>query len=278
MTLVCVLGQIRAADRTWAPFKKYVLDELDADLALCIHTTATPEVRTPFHDHAKYIFECREDSPCWAKRFDEMNPAWRSLADIPGDWIGPTQDRKGSGGILLYLRWFLYQNLPTGKYDQIIVTRSDFLWRGPHPKLDMDHIWIPNAEFHGGVCDRHCVIPARFAEAVLTAGHIEDPVKTGQHLRHVLAQRNREGYGFFLYNIETFLYLRFIERKILPWIGFFPSVQHLIREDGTPKYPDELETSQETVTWPFSFDHKFVSKHGMFCGRVFSNSMSKSHT
>lgn len=272
-TLVCVIGQIRIPDVTWDRFKKYVLDELGADLALCIHRDSREEEVTPYHENAKYIFECHETSSCWAKKFDIMNPGWRNLVDIPGDWIAPICEpihRPGSGGLLVYLRWFLYQNLKE-EYDRIVVTRSDWVWLAPHPTLDNEHIWVPNAEFHGGVCDRHCVIPSRFVKDVLTIGQMENPEQTGNRMRHVLRERTLQGCGHFLFNDETFVFVRLCERNLMEHLGFFPLCAFIggKNEKGVhARYPDELESSRETVTWPFYFDHKFISKNGMFCGKV----------
>ena len=38
-TLVCIIAQTRGYEVTWKNFKKNVLDELNADLAVCIGTT-----------------------------------------------------------------------------------------------------------------------------------------------------------------------------------------------------------------------------------------------
>ena len=280
-TLVCIIGQIRIPNLTWDRFKKYVLDEFDADLALCIHDSGNTDRENPYHKNAKYVFECHETSPCWSKRFDEMNPGWRDLVSIPGDWIGAVKEpieRKGSGGILIFLRWFLYQNLmKTGEtWDRIILTRSDYFWTAPHPALDNDHIWIPNAEFHGGLCDRHSVIPAKYLKDALTLGHMENHIVTGNNMVQLLNHRLREGWGGFMYNVECFIYLRFLEMDMLKNVGFFPMNMFLIDETSVHihpefkvrlRYPSELEASREIVTWPFHIEHNYLNR-GSFVGRV----------
>ena len=284
-TLVCIVGQIRIPHLTWERFKKYVLDELNADLALCIHDDGNTDRDNPYFKNAKYIFEYTETTGCWSKAYDTMNPGWRQLVNIPGDWIGNIKEpieRKGSGGILTFLRWFLYQNIlkMNEQYDRVVVTRSDWFWLASHPQLDNDHIWIPNAEFHGGLCDRHFVIPSKYVKDVLTFGQMEIPVTTGNNMVQLLNQRLREGWGHFMYNEETFMYLRFMERGLIRHVGFFP-LKMFIASDTLGvdhpqfnikiRYPDELESSQEVVTWPFRLEHTYISRHGMFCGKVHSH-------
>lgn len=283
-TLVCVIGQIRIPNLTWDRFKKYVLDELVADLALCIHDGGQTDRENPYYKNAKYVFEYKNIG-CWAKSYDTMNTGWRDLVSIPGDWIGDIKEpieRKGSGGVLTFLRWFLYQNLEKiEKYDRVIVTRSDWFWTEPHPTLDNDHIWIPNAEFHGGLCDRHFVIPSKYLKDALTFGQMENHIVTGNNMIRLLNQRLCEGWGHFMYNEETFMFVRYMERGLLPHVGFFPLKMFLASDtvgvehpqfNVKIRYPDELESSQETVTWPFRLEHTHMSRHGMFCGRVTSSS------
>jgi hypothetical protein len=278
-TLVCVIGQIRIPELTWDRFKNYVLDELEADLALCLHDGGQTDRDNPYHKNAKYVFEYK-NTGCWAKSYDAMNPGWRDLVSIPGDWIGNVKEpieRKGTGGVLTFLRWWLYQNLEKiEKYDRVVVTRSDWFWTAPHPTLDNDHIWIPNAEFHGGLCDRHLVIPSKYLKDALTFGQMENHIATGNNMIQLLNQRLCEGWGHFMYNVESFMYLRFMELGLLPHVGFFPLTMFLASDTlGTDhpqfnikiRYPDELESSRETVTWPFRLEHTYISRHGMFCGR-----------
>lgn len=71
----------------------------------------------------------------------------------------------GSAGILIFNRWFLLKNLIDNdlinKYDKFIITRSDFIYQLPHPKmhlLDDNNIYIPNGEHYGGYTDRHVIL------------------------------------------------------------------------------------------------------------------------
>jgi len=281
-TLVCVTGQVRIPTKTWPKFKEYVLDQFDADLALCIHDNGEIDRSNEYFKNAKYVFEYKNTTGCWASAFDKMNPGWRQLVNIPGDWIAPIKEpikRSSSGGLVLFMFWFLYQNIKTllDKYDQIIVTRSDYFWTKPHPKLDSEHIWFIKGEFHGGISNRHIVFHPRFAEAVLTIGTMEDLNKTSESLRRYFIETRFH----FLFNVEGYMYVRFQERGLCENIGFFPMTMFLASDtrgvyhplyDINVVYPDELDATEGTcVTWPWRIDHRHVSRNGMFCGRVTSD-------
>src|SRR5688572_20182728 len=52
--LVIVMGQLRAASMTWDNFRKNVLEECDADLAVCVPGDECFDPSNPFYRHAKY--------------------------------------------------------------------------------------------------------------------------------------------------------------------------------------------------------------------------------
>ena len=52
-TLVCILGETRGYEVTWPSFKKNVLDELDADLLLCIGISEKYDFSNPFWQIAR---------------------------------------------------------------------------------------------------------------------------------------------------------------------------------------------------------------------------------
>lgn len=280
-TLVCVVGQIRIPNRIWSNFKKNVLEQTGADLALCIHDNGETDRTNEFYKNAKYIFEYKNTTGCWATAFDQMNPGWRTLLDVPGDWLAPIKEpveRKSSGGLLLFMWWFLYQNIKSllGEYDRVILTHSENFWKEAHPVLDNEHIWMPRGEFHGGLPNRYIVIPKQFVEKVLTIGHMGDPVATGNALRRRFFEMRMN----FLFNIEGFIYVRFHELDLLRHVAFFPRCMFLASETRgvyqnayaiNAVYPDELdEDGGSCITWPWYIEHRYLSRNGMFCGRVTS--------
>jgi len=98
---------------------------------------------------------------------------WREFIKIPEQFMGGV-GHAGSGGILIYYRWLLYQNLISNNiienYDRFVITRSDFIYTLPHPSLDLmdgKHIWIPNEEHYGGYTDRHAILSKQNIESYL---------------------------------------------------------------------------------------------------------------
>lgn len=68
-TLVIVLGETRASELTFDNFKKNVLDELEADLCVCIGVKNDYDYSNPFYSAAKYRFEYAEPED-YADAFD----------------------------------------------------------------------------------------------------------------------------------------------------------------------------------------------------------------
>ena len=55
-TLVIILSETRAHELTFTNFKKNVIDELNADLCLCIGFNSNYNYDNPFYKLAKYKF------------------------------------------------------------------------------------------------------------------------------------------------------------------------------------------------------------------------------
>ena len=92
----------------------------------------------------------------------------------------------------------------------------------------------------------------------------------------LMNSRLSQGWGGFMYNVECFIYLRFLEMDMLKFVGFFPMNMFLIDATSVDihpefkvriRYPTELEASREIVTWPFHIEHTYLNR-GNFVGRV----------
>ena len=103
---------------------------------------------------------------------------WREFLKIKDQFLGGIKDddnqHPGSAGILIFFRWFLLKNLIDNdlinKYDRFVITRSDFIYQLPHPKVELMNencIWIPNCEHYGGYTDRHVVLSKNNIESYL---------------------------------------------------------------------------------------------------------------
>lgn len=191
--LVCVIGQLRFTSVTWGNFKRYVLDELEADMVTCGRDS---EVDNEFTRH--------------------------SLLNIHSD---PKENTTPQ--IILEHRRNLFATAPK-TYDQYIITRSDHVWTGPHPKLDTDHAWFMNCQAHGGISDRHWVLNRNDFEKYLS-----DPGICPLHR-----------------SIEQHLGFK-VEWGPKTALCYFP--MYLSDENGNYKRPDEIEHTTERFYWPFTF-------------------------
>ena len=236
--LVCVIAETRSHELTYESFEQKVLDELDADLALCISDRFTKD--DPFIKKAKYIWTYPEVED-WATAYDEMariyesREPWRECLKVKDQFLGGIKDNgdehPGSAGILIFFRWWLLKNLKESgvidMYDRFIVTRSDYVYACPHPPLELlssDHIWIPDGEQYGGVTDRHIVVPKMHLESVLNIADdiIIRPLEFRKEMQHKSD-----------WNLEQIISNHMVKKKIRDKVAFFPFVMYTVRH---PRY------------------------------------------
>ena len=203
-TLVCIIAQTRSYEVTWKNFKLNVLDNLNADLALCIGVTENYNYDNPFWKNADYKWKIDEFGDDYAPAFDQIQNEickhtqtnkknWRILLDIKDFWLGGIKNytkrdsshlshnpnwkemRVGSSSILMFYRWQLLkelkQNNLINKYDRFIITRSDFFWPISHPPLKLfnnKYIWIPDGESYGGYTDRYVLLGRKYISKYLS--------------------------------------------------------------------------------------------------------------
>jgi len=88
-TLVIILSETRASELTFDIFKKNVLDELNADLCLCIGVKPDYDYNNPFYKSAKYKFTYNEpedfgDAFEYANNIIQNKPKYEYLHNING--------------------------------------------------------------------------------------------------------------------------------------------------------------------------------------------------
>jgi hypothetical protein len=264
--LVVLLCETRAWELTAESFTTNVLDELRADLALCV---GDREPLNPLYEKAKYVWRLAEPDN-WADAYDRTagNAAWRMLLELDENLLGGVQDLEhpqiGSGGIVLYFREFLKESLEqagvTEAYDWIVVTRSDFLWPLPHPDvsyLSDRHIYIFDGERYGGVADRHFIVPRRFVKRFL---RIPTPIFTDSERLKRRIDRRCAVQGWSFVNPERFNALRLKDLGLWRRVRSLPYVPFTVRAPGGStrwtegvfdedlgyyvKYPSERERSR----------------------------------
>ena len=253
--LVCVLAKTRGHQLTFPSFKRQVLDELNADLALALTIDENYDYANPFWQHAKYRWtapdfkdygEAFDLAQYWlCQKYNVAAPDWRSMLRLKGIWQGRIQSpdpQPSATSILLFCRWLLLHGLQQDdvldRYDRFVITRSDFVWLCPHPPLsilDRGAIWIPDGEHYGGFNDRHVVVSR--ADVVNCLNIIEDvllqPIQLYEEMNHQPT-----------WNIEQFLANHLRRKGLLEKVKLFPYVMYLarhVRDDSLTWSPGSYE-------------------------------------
>lgn len=331
-TLVIILSETRAHELTFDSFKKNVIDELSADLCLCIGVKPDYDYNNPFYQLAKYKF-CYDEPNDFGDAFDyaynilsqnrpsheflnninglyrklseprmstenitycgeikelttsnlfsennqivihtenfedekwrrqvygmkeciDMNDLicqngvitykkplhWRKFLEIKDQFMGGVKDVKnqhhGSAGILIFFRWFLLKNLIENdiisKYDRFIITRSDFIYQLPHPKMHLmndKYIWIPNCEYYGGYTDRHVVLTKNTIEPYLNIFN-NFVLKSNDYFRKMYKKRD--------WNLEQVIKFHLEQNNVAHLVREFPYIMYSVRNiNGTTRW------------------------------------------
>jgi hypothetical protein len=299
--LICVLGQVRAAQLTYASFEEKCLKKLNADLALCIGEDKTLNTDlNPYILNAKYKWFQKEYED-YGEGIDSLlrsakisnDENWRQLIKIKDQWLGGVKgenQHSGSGGIQLYFREALLQHLEhnnlCNQYDWIIITRSDFIWQLDHPELkslSKKRIYIPFGEQYGGYTDRHAIIPSNFVKTYLSV------------LREVCFDINKTideltCENHWNWNIERIIYYHIKKTKVS--VGYVPYIMYSVRCEQTPtrwskgiynkekniyiKYPSEKERSDRLLNIynKFPFLYKIFANSSLFLFLIGSRKMA----
>lgn len=274
-TLVVILSETRAHETTFTNIKKNLIDELNADLCVCIGVKDDYDYNNPFYKLAKYKF-CYKEPEDFADAFDyaseviqgKPNKSWRDIHNIPkikiehqfmGGVKNPDRQHDGSAGILIFFRWFLLHKLREEnlieKYDYFIITRSDYIYKVPHMSSHMfspNYIFTPDAEQHGGMTDRHTIVPKRFIENYLNI--FELFVNNTSQYKDILKKYNNH------INLERLILIHLQSQGLGQTIKRIPYVMYTIREkDGTTRWSggDWFESLEYYVKYPQEFKSAF---------------------
>ena len=138
-TLVIILSETRASELSFDSFKKNVIDDLSADLCVCIGVKPDYNYDNPYYLLAKYKFTydepddygdaleyayniISESKPEYESLNEEVGDYkkhlhWREFLKIKDQFLGGIKDTQhqhpGSAGILIFFRWLLLQKLIT---------------------------------------------------------------------------------------------------------------------------------------------------------------------
>ena len=327
-TLVIILSETRAHELTFDNFKKNVIDELNADLCVCIGVTPYYDFNNPYYKLAKYKFtydepndfgdafdyaydilslnkqryeclpnvnallnhsnELNENFSYYCNNFDIDNMDdsndeiviyhekfpnndlknkiygikksdnnnlineqhvttykkhlhWREFLKIKNQFLGGIKDthnqHPGSAGILIFFRWFLLKNLIDNhlldKYDRFIITRSDFIYQLPHPKVELmnpNYIWIPDSEHYGGFTDRHVVLSNKQVEPYLNILN-NFVLKSNDYFMKMKMKND------CYWNLEKLIKFHLKQNNVLHQVKEFPYIMYSVRSvNGTTRW------------------------------------------
>jgi len=340
-TLVIVLSETRAHELTFDSFKKNIIDELNADLCLCIGVKPDYNYNNPFYNLAKYKFTYNEsddfgDAFDYAynilskdiQRYDKIENKnalygriqhpkqssenityygeyhdnininqynddqivihsnnfpdeqwkqqiygiknnnekkfitqenvttyvknnehlhWREFLKIKDQFLGGIKDKDhqhpGSAGILIFFRWFLLKNLIDNdiinKYDRFIITRSDYIYQLPHPKLELmneKNIWIPNCEHYGGYTDRHVVLSKYNIESYLNILN-NFVLRSNEYFTKMINKRT--------WNLEQVIKFHLEQNNVLQVVKEFPYVMYSVRNiNGSTRWQEGIFSNE----------------------------------
>jgi len=116
----------------------------------------------------------------------------------------------------------IHNNL-INKYDRFIITRSDFIFTLPHPKVELmneNYIWIPNCEHYGGYTDRHVVLSKNNIESYL-------------NIFNNMVIRSNEYYikmkNYYNWNLEQLIKFHLEQNNVLHLVKEFPYIMYSVR-------------------------------------------------
>jgi hypothetical protein len=321
-TLVVVFSETRAHELTFDSFKTNIIDELNADLCVCIGVKSDYDYDNPFYQLAKYKFLYDEpndfgdafeyayniisqNKPKYEilhnvnalynkiknpqqstenityygnneniKNVNEFNDDeiiihtkdfpddlwknkvygiknsknvnlvsqenvitykkslyWREFLKVKDQFLGGVKDsynqHPGSAGILIFFRWFLLKNLIDNdlinKYDRFVITRSDYIYQLPHPKVELMNencIWIPDCEHYGGYTDRHVVLSKNNIETYLNI--LNNLVLKSNDYFMKMKKYNE-------WNLEKLIKFNLEQNNVLHLVKEFPYVMYSVR-------------------------------------------------
>lgn len=167
---------------------------------------------------------------------------WREFLKVKDQFLGGIKDdhnqHPGSAGILIFFRWFLLKNLIDNdlinKYDRFVITRSDFIYQLPHPKvehLNEKNIWIPDCENYGGYTDRHAVLSKSNIESYLNI--LNNFVLFSNY--YFMKMKN----NFEEWNLERVIYFHLMQNNVLHLVKDFPYVMYAVRNiNGSTRWSE----------------------------------------
>lgn len=279
-TLVVILSETRAHELTFDNFKKNVIDELNADLCLCIGVKADYDYENPFYKLAKYHFLYNEEEdPSFAKSaaysYEETPNKPVSTEEHPvkhyTDFIKlkthfgydniETDDPTHFSNFIIstyihvFFLWFLQYNIKKtdilSKYDRFLILRSDYVYIMPFPKMEIlneNYIWIPDGEDYNGICDRAVVVSREHFERYV---NILECFHTKANRYYEMIDSN------YNLNMEILLQMHLDEHGISGLVRRYPYISYSVRNiNGSTRWSSGIFSNNlgYYIKYPSEYD------------------------
>jgi hypothetical protein len=214
------------------------LEECDED-KIVVHTDKFPD--TLWKNQIYGIKSCNSQNLVKQEHVNTYKKQlyWREFLKIKDQFLGGIKDSQnehpGSAGILIFFRWFLLKNLIDNDllntYDRFIITRSDYIYQMPHPKVELmseDKIWIPDSEHYLGYTDRQVVLSKKNIEPYLNILN-NFVIRSNEYFDNMKYKDN--------WNLEQLIKLHLVLNKVDHLVKEYPYVMYSVRNvNGTTRW------------------------------------------
>jgi len=248
-TLVILSGSVRGGEKTWESLYRNLIDVYKADIALAVGESE--DKSSSLYTKAKYVWELKEYGDDWSTYYIEnglhvsINAIIKECAAHNG-FAAPLPGRKGSGLLVQAFKHFVVNNyLPIlEKYDRVVWSRTDQYYFKPHPILSLNHLWIPEGQDWGGVCDRFAMFPSKESKRFLS---VLETIENNPNLIEkytnseslMLSHLRKNGLSKSIKRYNRVQATVCVDSDKSRWIGPADWVAHPQHSDLKLKYPEE---------------------------------------
>lgn len=161
--LVILAGSPRGGESTWKSLYKYVLEHLNADLAICCSDKWNQEISLFKKAKYKWVFpEFNNYLEYYKENFPNNSIEYLKTGFDTGLYT--------SGSVHFVFKDIVLRNYIDilESYKFVIYTRFDQKYTDFHPLGIENKILIPEGEDYFGICDRHAMFPSKFSKQFLS--------------------------------------------------------------------------------------------------------------
>ncbi len=245
--LIILTGLPRGGLQSWKTLDKFVIKELNADLALCTENDLDKD--SFIYNLADYLwlFDKRDN---WEEYYIENYSSNALKVFEKGKGAGLWE----SGIIHMALKDLILKNYlnEIKKYKYFIYSRFDQFYTDKHPVFNGENIWIPKGEDYFGINDRHAVVNSKYTENFLNICNFIDSLDpeslSNKYLNcETMFKMHLENSNLFdkVKRIERFQFTSAVKNDFTRWR--VPQYNLLINRRLKIKYPDEFIDSVKNI-------------------------------